>query len=174
MLSPETEVLTRELLTDKVAEAENVAFGIPEPVFFTGKEDFAGQNGILTPDKTDAENKNLFENLLCDFVMTSFARFDYTPRGTVACPVMKITYEFLVFQEFKKGLENETNAHNRHIATVLQIWSKFLTNRTLRSDPVIRHYNLEQVGKTAKNQVVEFLPGVRGFYTNLQTTVEVS
>ncbi|HXG85102.1 MAG TPA: hypothetical protein VNI84_13865 [Pyrinomonadaceae bacterium] len=174
MLTVAKELEIRRWLTAKISLADNVGTGISEPVYFESKEDFAGQMGIVVDANTDEQNAVAFENLLCDFVMTSYVRFDDTGKGTRSCPVMVVTYEFLVFQEFQRGLENKTNAHNRHIATVLQVWTKFLTERQLQPDPVVRHLDLVQTGATVKNRATEFLPGVEGFYTTLQTKVEVA
>ncbi|HXG86531.1 MAG TPA: hypothetical protein VNI84_21110 [Pyrinomonadaceae bacterium] len=174
MWTEENERLIRNWLTVKITETANVVYAISDPVYFTGKEDFAGQMGIFSDLATDEANFTAFQNLNCDFVMTTFVRFDDTGKGTRQCPVMLLTYEFLVFQEMRKGLENDTNLHNRHIATINQIWRKFLTGHVFQADPIIRHLALEQIGATARNAVNEHLPGVNGYYSILQTKVEVA
>lgn len=174
MLSPETELLCRTLIAEKAATATGVALAISEPVYFDGKADFAAQTGIVTDTATAAANEQALADLNCNFVMTGFGRFDYTPRGSLACPVMVITYDLTIFQEFRRGLEAQTNAHNRHVAAVLAVWQSFLGGHILRSEPLIRHQRLEQIGKTARNQTLDELPGVKGFYSILQVKVEVS
>lgn len=174
MLNEETEILCRTALAEKAGQAENISVNIAGPVYFLDKADFAAQTGITKADKTKTENSEALKNLLCNFVMTSFNRLDDTQKGTARCPVMLVTYEILVFQEFRPGLEAETGASNRHIAAVLQVWQRFLSGHILRDSPLIRHGALEQKGVTIKNQATDFLPGVKGFFTNLQTKVEVS
>lgn len=172
-LEEEKELFCRAFITERAAEADNVSFGIVQPVFFTGKEDFAAQVGVLTEAATDAANAAAIENLLCDFVMTSYGRFEDTALGCADAPVVKLIYKFLIFQEFRRGLEVNTNAHNRHVATVLQIRNKFLRSRTIQNAPKIRHSAVTQLGDTVLNSETSFLPGVKGFYTNLQLIVEV-
>lgn len=174
MLTDATELFIRTKLTEKAAQAENVSLAIVEPSYFGGKEDFAAQAQVTKKQNNPAQNAALLKNLLCDFVMTFYGRFDNTKKGAAHCPVMIVTYDILVFQEFRRGLETETNAHNRHVAAVMQIMNKFLKNHILRSEPLVRHGRLEQTGKTARNTEVEYLPGVKGFSTNLQVKVEVS
>lgn len=173
MLTEETELFTRTRIAEKAASAENVSFAV-EPSYFTGKADFAAQNGIVKKENSREQNAEHLKNLLCDFVMVFYGRFDNTKKGAAHCPVMIVSYDILVFQEFRFGLESETGAHNRHVAAVMQIMNKFLKNHILQADPLVRHRPLEQTGKTARNQATEFLPGVKGFYTNLQCKVEVS
>ncbi len=81
MLSPEVELLVRSLLTAKVAETANVGIGISEPDYFRDKTDFAWQNDFLSETATDEANAATLENLLCDFSMTSFVRFDETKNS---------------------------------------------------------------------------------------------
>lgn len=175
MLNEETELFCRNRVAEKAAEAENVSLVVVEPSYFTGKTDFAAQTKVTKKENTGEQNAVALKNLLCDFVMTSFVRFDQTKKGAGHCPVVVVTYEFLVFQEFRAGLENETNAHNRHVATVLRIWANFLRGQTLQTAPaLIKHGDVEQIGRTEKNRATEFLPNVKGFYSILQTKVEVS
>lgn len=174
-LTAELELWCRQTITTKAAGADGVNFAITEPSFFTGKEDFAAQLGLTNEANTDAVNAALIDNLLCDFVMTSYETFEDKKFGPADCPMAWIFYEMLVFQEFRKGLENETNAHNRHVGTVLAIRNKFLRGQRIRTEPTqIRHFSVKQSGKTAKNQETIYLPGVKGFFTILQTIVEVS
>jgi hypothetical protein len=174
MLSDETELFCRTKITEKAATAENVSLAMLAPAYFAGKEDFAAQTGVTKKEMTPAQNAAALKNLLCDFVMTFYGRFDNTKKGVGTCPVMIVTYDILVFQEFRIGLESETNAHNAHVACVMQIMNNFLKNHVLRASPLVRHRPLEQSGRTARNQETDHLPGVKGFYTTLQCTVEVS
>jgi hypothetical protein len=174
MLTDETELFIRTKLTEKAAQAENISLAGVEPAYFAGKEDFAAQTGVTKKEFTKEQNAAAIKNLLCDFAMTFFGRFDNTNKGAAHCPVMIVTYDILVFQEFRFGLESKTNAHNRHVAAVMQIMNKFLSGHILQSQPQIRHRRLEQIGKTVRNQATDYLPGVKGFFTNLQVKVEVS
>lgn len=174
MLTDETELFCRTRLAEKAALIENVSLVVSEPAFFLSKADFAAQNGLTKKENNVAQNAEALKNLLCDFVMVFYGRFDNTKKGPAHCPVMIVTYDILVFQEFRLGLESETQAHNRHVGAVMQIMNKFLKNHVLQQSPRIRHFPLEQIGKTARNKATEELPGVKGFYTNLSCRVEVS
>lgn len=174
MLNEETELFCRTRIAEKAALIDNVSLVVSEPTFFTGKADFAAQNKITKKENTVAQNSEALKNLLCDFVMVFYGRFDNTKKGAAHCPVMIVYYDILVFQEFRLGAESDTEAHNRHVGAVIQIMNKFLKNHVLQSSPRIRHFPLEQTGRTARNKATDQLPGVKGFFTNLSCRVEVS
>lgn len=183
-ISPEQEITLRKVLAAKVAEVPEAGYVLPTPNIFAGKSDFWAQ---CDPTKTSQSD---IEKTLINATWIYFLGFvDDPANGHNDAPLVKVTYEFYVFQQYAQIRQDETivadpvdakmlKKYNDFVGAVLKLREEFQGTREIAELDQAEFFikqttSLIQPEFINNRSVCTFVPGVLGFSVRLRETVNI-
>jgi hypothetical protein len=136
------------------------------PYYFASREDFAATVGI--------DGSATIKALEIRFVQLAFLNFIDTGQGTDQCPTLQVNYNVFMFQQFIQIRKDEQGSrpYNDYVAWVMNMMRAFFVNRQITAEASITLFSQPEF--IAAGQYSIYLPDVKGIFTSLRATLEVT